>query len=477
MLKCTSLSIADPLHKLYNHSLSTGTIPADWKIGRITPIPKGTNDSLPSGYRPISVLPIVSKLIERHIKNIVEEFLRSNAPISSRQWGFMSNRSTVSALIKVVDDWQRALDQGYEVCVVFFDVSKAFDTVPHSLLLAKLHELGLDPYLLRWIRSYLSDRSQFVCVDGASSHYLPVVSGVPQGSVLGPLLFITFINDITIRISSGSDVNMFADDIALYRIIKTAADYAHLQEDVDATSACIQEKKLKFNATKCKTMLISRKRSNMSTPPQVILNGIILDRVQSYRYLGITLTTNLSWSSHISACCNKTRKLIGLLYRRFYQHTSSPTLLRLYCCFIRPHLEYASAVWNPNLKGEIDQLERVQKFALRVCLKSWDTDYEDLLSISNLPSLQKRRMLTSLCHLFKISRGFTDFHDPPLQQHMHSYNTRSTCKQMFSLLQCRTNSYQSSYFPNTIANWNSLPSEVTECASVQTFKKHVISFL
>ena len=101
------------------------------------------------------MLPIVSKLIERHIKNIVEEFLRSNAPISSRQWGFMSNRSTVSALIKVVDDWQRALDQGYEVCVVFFDVSKAFDTVPHSLLLAKLHELGLDPYLLRWIRSYL----------------------------------------------------------------------------------------------------------------------------------------------------------------------------------------------------------------------------------------------------------------------------------------------------------------------------------
>lgn len=147
MLKCTSLSIADPLHKLFNNSISTGILSTDWKMGRITPIPKGTNKSLPSGYRPISVLPIVSKLIERHIKAIVEEFLRVNAPISARQWGFMSNRSTASALIKVVDDWQRALDQGYEVCVVFFDVSKAFDTVPHSLLLAKLNELGLDPYL------------------------------------------------------------------------------------------------------------------------------------------------------------------------------------------------------------------------------------------------------------------------------------------------------------------------------------------
>ena len=108
------------------------------------------------------MLPTVSKLIKRHIKKIVEQYLRVNAPISARQWGFMANRSTVSALIKVVDDWQKALDQGYEVCVVFFDVSKAFDTVPHSLLLAKLSELGLDPYLLRWIRNYLSDRSQYV---------------------------------------------------------------------------------------------------------------------------------------------------------------------------------------------------------------------------------------------------------------------------------------------------------------------------
>ena len=351
----------------------------------------------------------------------------------------------------------------------------AFNTVPHSLLLAKLNKLGLDPYLLQWISNYLSDRSQYVCVDGVSSCCLPVVSGVPQGSVLGPLLFITYINDVATCISSGSNVNMFADDIALYRIIKTAADYVHLQEDVDATSECIQEKDLQFNATKCKTMLISRKRLNMITPPQIILNGVVLDRVQSYKYLGITLTSNLSWSPHISVCCNKTRKLIGLLYRRFYQHASSSTLLKLYCSFIRPHLEYGSIVWNPSLKGEIDQLEKVQKFALRVCLKSWDANYEDLLSTSNLPSLQKRRMLASLCHLFKISRGLTDFHDAPLQQQVHSYNTRSSCKQMFSLPKCRTNSYQHSYFPNIISVWNSLPSEVTECNSVHTFKKYALS--
>ena len=148
MLKYTADSIADPLHKLFNLSISTGTLPSDWKLGRITPIPKGANNSLSSGYRLIFVLPVVSKLIERHVKTIVEDFLNINAPISTREWGFMTNRSTISALIKVVDDWSRALDKGHEVCVIFFDVSKAFNTVPHSLLLAKLNDLGVDPYLV-----------------------------------------------------------------------------------------------------------------------------------------------------------------------------------------------------------------------------------------------------------------------------------------------------------------------------------------
>ena len=138
MLKCTSVSIARMLSDLFNMSISTGTFPSDWKVGRITPIPKGVDNSQPSGYRPISVLPAVSKLIEHHIKNIVEVFLKSHSPISIRQWGFMSKRSTMSALIRVVEDWLLALDQGHEICVVFFDVSKAFDTVPHLDLLQKL---------------------------------------------------------------------------------------------------------------------------------------------------------------------------------------------------------------------------------------------------------------------------------------------------------------------------------------------------
>ena len=261
MLKCIAACITPELCRLFNLSIFSGIFSTDWKLGRITLIPNGTNSSLPSGYRPISVLPIANKLIERHVKLIVEDHLRENSPISTKQWGFMSSCSMVSALIRVIDDWLYALDQGYEVCAVFFDVSKAFDSVPHLALLSKLSELGLDPYLLWWIRSYLSNRSQCVSIDGVDSHVLPVASGVPQGSVLGPLLFILYINDVATALSTESEMNMFADDVALYiyRVIKSSIDYSHLQNDINSISDCVKSKYLQFNTNKCKVMLVIKR--------------------------------------------------------------------------------------------------------------------------------------------------------------------------------------------------------------------------
>ena len=173
--------------------------------------------------------------------------------------GIYISRSSVSALLRVIDDLSHALDHGYEMCMVFFDVSKAFDTVPHVPLLETLQNLNVNEYLLRWIKSYLLNRSQYVAVEGHDSSTLPVVSGVPQGSVLGPLLFISYINDVTSIVSSESELNLFADDIALYRIIKSPADYHQLQIDIDSVSSFISGKHLKFNARKCRQMLVSRK--------------------------------------------------------------------------------------------------------------------------------------------------------------------------------------------------------------------------
>ena len=184
-------------------------------MGRIAPVPKGTDRISLSGDRPISILPVISKVIERHVKSVIETHLQHSAPIYDRQWGFMSSCSTMFALIKVVDDCSQALDQGHEVYAVFYDVRKAFDTVPHLPLLQTLDKLGLNKYLLRWIRNNLLKRTQYVAIDGCESQSLPVVSGVPQGSVLGALLFICYINDVTAVISSGSEINLFADDTVL----------------------------------------------------------------------------------------------------------------------------------------------------------------------------------------------------------------------------------------------------------------------
>ena len=484
MMKSTACSIAPILTRLFNKSICTGELPATWKHGRIVPVPKNPKDkNQPSGYRPISILPIVSKVIERHVKVLIEDHLERNAPISPRQWGFVSSRSTVSALIRVVDDWSRALDQGLEVCVVFFDISKAFDTVPHLLLLQKFNELGINPYLLRWLRSYLINRSQFVAVDGSDSQTLPVISGVPQGSVLGPLMFICYINDVASVVSPGSDISLFADDIALYRIIRSSSDYLELQTDIDSITTCIESKYLKFNASKCKYMLVSRRRLSPSTPTPLNINGCVLTKVTSYKYLGVTITSNLSWSPHIDNICSKARRLVGMLYRHFYTNSSPQTLLKLYLSFIRPRLEYSSAVWNPHLKKDIEAIENVQKFAVRVCLKSFDMDYADLLRNAAVSPLQLRRQQACLCHLYKIVHGITDYPESPLQHAKPHYCTRSLNSQALAVPQFRTLSHQHSFFPSTITMWNELPSYVyvfedsTSDSNFNNFKSNIIDYI
>ena len=327
----------------------------------------------------------------------------------------MHQRSSTSALIDVLHDWFKALDDGFEVCVIFFDVQKAFDSVPHIPLIQKLANININPHILKWLQNYLTDRKQFVALEGSSSPTLQVLSGVPQGSVLGPLLFIIYLNDIVHHISSSSKMNLFADDIALYRIIRSINDYSALQADIDAVSDCLAGKLLTLNPSKCCHLFISHKRIYSISPPCLTLNGQELARVSSYKYLGVLITSDLMWSSHIAKVCNKTRKLIGLFYRTFYKHSTVETMLKLYCSFIRPHLEYAAAAWDPYLKKDIDLLEDVQKFALKVCNKSWNLSYEELLSKSHLASLQTRRQQFKLCHIFKIVHNFAFFPEAPLR--------------------------------------------------------------
>jgi len=247
----------------------------------------------------------------------------------------------------------------------------------------------LNRLLLKWITDYLTNRKQQVVVNGETSEELPVLSGIPQGSVLGPLLFLVYINDIDdIPLSPGTKMVIYADVVLLYKPIQSAVDYVLLQKDVDAVGRWSTINYFKFNPTKCKAMVFSRKRSTTAPCDPLTLNGQALDLVNTVKYLGLAICSNLSWSEHINTITSKARRLIGLLFHQFYSCTGSYTLRKLYLTIVRPHLKYACEVWDPHLDKDIKLIEKVQKFASRVCLKQWNSSYSDML---NIPSLKDRR--------------------------------------------------------------------------------------
>ena len=299
--------------------------------------------------------------------NLLLQHLAETQPISDSQWGFQRGKSTVTALLDATHNWFEILERERGVGAVIFDFRKAFDSVPHRALLEKLENLQVNSLLVKWIRSYLSGRNQQVVVNGRSSDARPVLSGVPQESVVGPLLFLIYIDEIkSITLSPGSHLTLYADDMLLYRPITNSADYDLLQEDINRLSKWVDANHLSFNVQKCKVMKVTRKRTGVC-PPTLQLCGQPLQEVDSYKYLEVLLSSDRSWTQHIESLSSKARKLTGLIYHRFYQQSSPENLFQMYVSLVRSHLEYASEVWSTYKTGEIQSLENVQKFALRMC--------------------------------------------------------------------------------------------------------------
>ena len=367
-------------------------------MSNIVPISKAGESTNPCHYRPISLLSILSKLLEKHVASLLADQIQNNSFISDSQWGFLPGRSTTSALLSVTNDWHKCLDSGYEICSIFLDLQKAFDSVPHRNLLLVLEQLAVHPILIKWICSYLTSRVQRVVVNGAISREVHAISGVPQGSVVGPLLFLIYINSASgLLFSPRTYITLYADDILMYKEIRKADDFSQLQSDLDTLFEWAVSKCLTFNPKKCKFMVVTRKRNSLQ-PPTLTLGLNAISHVYEYTYLGVTITADLSWSDHIHVVlCSKSKRILGLIYRTFYANSSPFSLLKLYISLIRPSLEYACQVWNPYLAKDIDKLEKVQQFALRLCFKQWDLDYQSLLFLSDLPTLAARRKYFNFC--------------------------------------------------------------------------------
>ena len=408
MLKATAYSIAPSITKLFNLSIQLGCFPQTWKVSNVVPIPKSTDNTSPN-YRPISLLSVLSKLLERHMYCQITDHLETHHPLSSSQWGFHSWKATITALLETTHNWYQLMDAGKEIGAVFFDLKKAFDAIPHRALLDILRDLHLNEFILKWICDYLTQRKQRVVVNGQTSETLPVLSGVPQGSVIGPLLFFIYIDGVTsVPLSVGSQLTVYAYDILLYRPISCQSDFAALQDDINKLDTGVNTNYLQFNTSKCKYMVVSRKISDI-TSATLIMQGHHLERVECLKYLGLLLSTDLSWTAHVESVCSKARKLLGLLYRKYYQYAEPQILLQLYISLVRPHLEYASPVWNPYLQKNINTLEEVQKFALRMCSKQRDQAYSQLLQLFNIPTLSECRLYLDLCTMFKVVHDYLNF--------------------------------------------------------------------
>ena len=352
---------------LFEKSYITGTLPRDWKFASTVPIYKKGSKAAVNNYRPVSLTNVVCKVMESIIRDHVMQYFLDNNFFSSKQYGFLKGRSTVLQLLKIVDEWTLHLDTGGQIDCIYMDFEKAFDKVPHRRLISKLHSYGVNSKIISWITDFLGKRRFRVVVNGIYSSWHNVLSGIPQGSILGPLLFIIYINDLP---EHCSDLYIYADDTKLFRYISNSRDQYYLQSGINKVGDWAKEWLLKLNVEKCCGMSFAANISNVCTTKYYIEEDKILHEIvklESFKDLGVIFDSKLNFGEHIKEKINKAFSVLGVIKRNFI-HMDKSTFVLLYKAMVRPHLEYSNSVWCPFKKGDIENIEKVQKRATKLII-------------------------------------------------------------------------------------------------------------
>lgn len=407
LLKCCASSLYKILTYIFNLSIKTQRFPISWKSSYIIPLHKSGRKDVVENYRPIAKLSTIPKLFE----SIITDFLYfyCKPAISNLQHGFVKGRSTSTNLVEFSEYVTGSLLKGFQVDAIYTDFSKAFDRINHDVLLFKLSKLGISDNIIRWIHSYLTERTQVVKFRMASSEPVYVTSGVPQGSHLGPLLFLLFVNDVP-AILIHALILMFADDFKIYLSINNLIDCIHLQEDLSRFSVWCLKNKLFLNFDKCKRITLTRKFIPIDFAYQ--LNENVVNKVEFITDLGVIVDKKLTFNLHIESIVNRANKLLGFI-KRFSADFSDPYVVKiLFISFVRSILEYACVVWCPYYDIYIKRLESVQKKFLRFALRGlpWaDTlnlpAYEDRLKLLSLQTLELRRHTAQTRFIHRLLNG------------------------------------------------------------------------
>jgi len=467
--------IAYPLLLIYNKSLETGKLPGDWKLAEVTAIYKKGPKHDRSNYRPISLTSVCCKMLETLIRDHMMNYLLENKLLSTKQFGFIKNRSTSLQLLQIMDKWTEYLEYGGQVDAMYSDFEKAFDKVPHKRLISKLNSYGFNSTFINWIQDFLKSRKFRVRVNSSFSPWDAVTSGIPQGSVLGPLLFLIYINDLVECCEPHCEIYLFADDAKLFRHIVTCNDNQSLQEGIDALQYWSQQWLLKLNVSKCNVLSFGR-QVDKSYSYSISQNNqtIALQRNDSFRDLGVVIDEKLTFRDHIHDKIHKAYSMIGIIKRNFKYLTISSFVL-LYKSMVRSHLDYCSSVWVPYKKGDIELLEKVQKRATKLIPKIKNMPYIDRLKACKLPTLRYRQIRGDMIEMYKILTGKYDAAVTPQINREYSSITRGNDLR----LQKSRSKYdlRKHYFTNRVVNfWNSLPNHVVLADTTNTFKSKLDKF-
>ena len=480
IMKASISCIVEPLVNIINSSFRCGIFPDQLKIAKICPVFKdGKHDSF-QNYRPISVLPSFSKIFEKVAYQRIESYLNFKSIINDNQFGFRSNHSAYMAVLDLYEKVSRAIDNNEYVMGIFIDIRKAFDTVDHNILLKKLEHYGVRGMALQWFKSYLSNRKQFVYFNGVMSATTSVIYGVPQGSILGPLLFLIYINDI-VKCSKILHLILFADDTNLtYSNLNFQVLVKTVNDELKKLSVWFEANKLSLNVKKTQIIIFGNKKITSNIETKIMFNNCVIEKVKQTKFLGIIVDENLTWKNHILHVSNKISRSIGVLNRVRYIFPTR-TLHNLYYSMIHPHLLYCLIVWGNSNFTTINKLVCLQKKAMRIIsnsgYRSSTTPIFKKLSILKLTDLYK---LEISLYMFKclhcLLPNVCNQNGPTLRPIMPQQTRANSILYNFIQPGCRTTVRERSLALQGPKLWNSLPCSSKEILSLNIFKNHIAKF-
>ena len=469
--KCAS-QLAYPLHVIFCRSLRDGKLPDAWKTSLVTPIFKKGQRYDPLNYRPISVTSVPGKCMERLVCNYLTSYLEDNLLLSHEQFGFRAGRSTQDQLLMTYDFVSDRVDRGHAVDVILFDFSKAFDVVIHNLLIDKLRYLGVQGAILLWITDFLCGRTMRVRVKGHISKPTDVLSGVPQGSILGPVLFLIFINCIASQLKC--KYKIFADDLKIYApvdhnyIALTTSVTQSIQEDIDVLHSTALSWGLQINVKKSVVLRFPHSRPDLD-PPTYTLDGLPLPTADTAVDLGVTVDTKLKFHSHAQATAHKASGLSHSLLKATVCR-SKDFMLFLLKTHIRPVLEYSSCLWNTGYLTDLQLLEKVQRRWTKQIEGLRNIGYAERLTLLDLYSVQGRLLRADLIQYWKILNGKSCIAPSDIFQLSPETRTRGHPLKLYCP-PVQTDVRKRSFSRRLTLVWNSLPGSVACAPDLGQFKR------